>query len=107
VSRFRNHIFVCVNDRPDRARGCCAARGSTEVLAALRLALAGNDELWESTAVTECGCLGPCTEGPTLVVYPEGIWYARVRKEDVAEIVREHLVGGHPVERLVHRWPEP
>jgi (2Fe-2S) ferredoxin len=103
---FRRHVFVCVNDRPDGARGCCAGRGSTEVLAALRLALAGDEALWETTAVTECGCLGPCTEGPTLVVYPEGTWYSHVRTEDVDEIVREHLAAGRPVERLLHRWPE-
>jgi len=41
--------------------------------------------------------------GPLLVVYPETVWYAGVRPEDVEEIVREHLVGGRPVERLRYR----
>jgi (2Fe-2S) ferredoxin len=36
-----------------------------------------------------------------VVVYPEGIWYGRVRPEDVAEIVERHLIGGEPVERLL------
>jgi (2Fe-2S) ferredoxin len=35
-----------------------------------------------------------------MVVYPEAAWYGNVQTEDAAEIVREHLVGGHPVERL-------
>ncbi|MFI5290815.1 MAG: (2Fe-2S) ferredoxin domain-containing protein, partial [Polyangia bacterium] len=56
-------------------------------------------------AVTEAGCLGPCFDGPTVVVYPEGVWYANVTIADVDEIVREHLVGGRPVERLRYRWP--
>ena len=47
------------------------------------------------------GCLDACADGPTVVVYPEGVWYGRVRLEDVAEIIDEHLVGGRPVERLL------
>jgi len=39
--------------------------------------------------------------GPTLVVYPEGIWYGNVKVEDVEEIITGHLKGGKPVERLV------
>jgi (2Fe-2S) ferredoxin len=35
-----------------------------------------------------------------VVVYPEAVWYGNVEPEDAEEIVREHLVGGHPVERL-------
>jgi (2Fe-2S) ferredoxin len=35
-----------------------------------------------------------------VVVYPEAVWYGNVRPEDAVEIVREHLVGGRPVERL-------
>ncbi len=51
------------------------------------------------------GCLDACATGPTIVVYPEGVWYAHVRVEDVPEIVDEHLVGGRPVERLRLRFP--
>jgi (2Fe-2S) ferredoxin len=57
-------------------------------------------------SVTSSGCLGPCFDGPTIVVYPEGTWYAGVKEEDVAEIVEKHMVGGQVVERLVYRWPE-
>lgn len=96
-----------MNERAEGGRGSCAARGSTEIVSKLRLALAAEPSLWDTTGVTECGCLGPCTEGPTLVVYPEGVWYAGVRADDVDEIVREHLVGGRAVERLRHRWPDP
>lgn len=46
------------------------------------------------------GCLDACALGPTVVVYPEGVWYGRVRPEDVPEIVQRHLLGGTPVERL-------
>ena len=36
-----------------------------------------------------------------MVVYPEGVWYGPVSKDDVKEIVSSHIVGGKPVERLV------
>jgi (2Fe-2S) ferredoxin len=50
--------------------------------------------------VTETSCLGPCPLGPMMVVYPDAVWYSRVKEDDVTEIVEQHLVGGKPVERL-------
>lgn len=41
-----------------------------------------------------------CDEGPIIVVYPEEIWYHYVDKEDIEEIIQEHLVQGRVVERL-------
>ncbi|MSP60385.1 MAG: (2Fe-2S) ferredoxin domain-containing protein [Myxococcales bacterium] len=106
MSRFARHFFVCENERPAGGKPSCKARGSSEVLALLHEGLARHPEAWATVTVTACGCLGPCFDGPSVVVYPEGVWYAGVRAEDVAEIVREHLVGGRPVERLIYRWPE-
>jgi len=94
------HLFVCQNDRPSEGRPSCAARGSVEVLAALQRAVGRDPELWGQVAITPCGCLGPCFEGPAVVVYPEGIWYGGVTEGDVAEIVERHVKGGAPVERL-------
>jgi len=56
--------------------------------------------------VTACDCLGPCFDGPNLVIYPEGVWYAGVAAEDAAEIVEEHLTCGRVVERLRYEWPD-
>ena len=50
--------------------------------------------------VTECASVGFCAIGPAVMVYPDGIWYAQVSTEDVAEIVEEHLLNGRVVERL-------
>jgi len=50
--------------------------------------------------INTAGCLGCCAEGPVLVVYPEATWYAYVDREDVEEILTEHLIGGRIVERL-------
>jgi (2Fe-2S) ferredoxin len=46
------------------------------------------------------GCLDVCEQGPSVVVYPEGVFYGAVQLADVAEIVEEHLVHNRPVERL-------
>jgi (2Fe-2S) ferredoxin len=106
VTRFSRHVFVCTNERPVGGKPSCGARGGAAIVAALQSALARHPEACATAAVTACGCLGPCFDGPTVVVYPEGTWYAGVRVEDVDELVREHLVGGRAVERLVYRWPE-
>ena len=46
------------------------------------------------------GCLDRCEDGPVAVVYPEGVWYTYVDKEDIDEIVDQHLAGGKEVKRL-------
>ncbi|HBR24762.1 MAG TPA: NADH-quinone oxidoreductase subunit F, partial [Firmicutes bacterium] len=56
--------------------------------------------------VVETGCIGSCDLGPIIVIYPEGVFYQRVKPEDVPEIVAEHLLKGRVVERLLCRDPE-
>jgi (2Fe-2S) ferredoxin len=50
--------------------------------------------------INRAGCLDRCDEGPVMVVYPEAIWYTYFDKEDVEEIIQEHLIHGRVVERL-------
>jgi (2Fe-2S) ferredoxin/SAM-dependent methyltransferase len=95
---FRHHVFVCEQRKPEGAP-CCSARGSLAVIEALRREI-GARGLSESVAVTPCGSLGMCENGPNLVVYPAGVWYSHVSAADVPEIVTEHLQGGRPVARL-------
>lgn len=94
------HVFVCTQARPPaHPRGSCQARGGNDILQAFwREAQARN--LWDRFAVTYAGCLGPCDGGPNVLVYPEGVMYSGVGKDDVAEIIDKHLLGGEVVERL-------
>lgn len=55
------------------------------------------------TRVNTAGCLDRCDKGPVLVVYPEATWYTYVDKEDLDEILEQHLKGGEVVERLLIR----
>jgi (2Fe-2S) ferredoxin len=57
--------------------------------------------LFGTAVVTESGCLGPCMLGPTVVVYPDAVWYGKVLPEDVGEIVESHLKNGKSVDRLI------
>jgi (2Fe-2S) ferredoxin len=50
--------------------------------------------------VNAAGCLDRCEEGPVIVVYPEEVWYTYVDRDDIDEIISEHLVNGRIVERL-------
>ena len=50
--------------------------------------------------VNNAGCLDRCDEGPTMVIYPEEVWYHYENEADVDEIISEHLQNGRVVERL-------
>jgi len=96
------HVFVCISNRPAAAGDSCGASGSRELVEHMQLAIL-DAGLADTVRVNGCTCLGPCEQGVNLVVYPEGVFYTRVKVEDVDEIVRGHLAGGAPVERLVFR----
>ena len=50
--------------------------------------------------INNAGCLDRCDEGPVMVVYPEGVWYTYIDREDIDEIISEHIENGRIVERL-------
>jgi len=87
------HVLVCAN-------ADCAERGSVKLLIAMRrlVKAAGREP---DIRVTRTHCLGRCGEGPTVAVYPDGIWYRGVTEADAGELVHEHLLGDRLVSRLV------
>jgi (2Fe-2S) ferredoxin len=100
MAPFETHIFVCCNRRdPDHPRGCCDPDGEERLQKAFKKALASRG-LNRTVRANKSGCLDQCEHGPTVVVYPEAVWYGGVTEADVDEIVDRHIAGGHPVERL-------
>jgi len=100
---IKRHVFVC-NGKS------CSAVGSADVKAAFEKELEarslrqgkeskGRNPMGE-IVLTDCGSVGFCSIGTAVLVYPEGVWYAQVRSEDVHEIIEEHLVKGRVVKRL-------
>ena len=97
---YERHVFVCHNVRPaDAPRPSCTRDGTSDLHSRLQQ-LSRDAGLGGKVRINKSGCLDQCEHGPTVVVYPEAVWYGNVRPEDAAEIVTEHLVGGRPVERL-------
>lgn len=97
---YKQHIFICTNRRdPNNPKGSCANSGSEEIATAFKKELAERG-LRGVMRANASGCLDQCAHGPTVVVYPEGVWYSVKDTAAVKEIVEEHLVNGRPVEHL-------
>ena len=99
---FETHLFCCVNERPAGHRlGCCKNRGAEPLRNYLKARV---KELGiANIRVNQSGCLDRCALGPTLVIYPEGIWYSYQSVADAEEIIQRHLIKGERVERLLLR----
>lgn len=100
---IRHHVFVC-NGKS------CSAVGGAEVKEAFNRELMERGILFGkeskgknpkgSVVLTDCSSVGFCAIGATVIVYPDGVWYAQVCAADVPEIIEEHLFHGRVVERL-------
>ncbi len=90
---YRAHVLVC------NGTGCKSG-GAEKIQENLNKELAERG-LDKEIKVVATDCLGFCEVGPTMVVYPEGTYYGRVKPEDVKEIVEQHLIKGKKVERLI------
>jgi (2Fe-2S) ferredoxin len=97
---YEAHVFCCTNRRAaGHPRGCCADKGS-ETLRDYMKDRARALGL-KKVRVNNAGCLDRCELGPTMVIYPEGVWYAVSTREEVDEVLQTHLVDGGRVERLM------
>ena len=98
--RFEKHIFICTNQRAEGERKSCGEECGLSLVKAFKKALK-EKQLSGTMRAQRTGCLDACEYGPSLVVYPEGIFYGGVQPGDVDEIVSEHLVNNRPVQRLI------
>jgi len=105
MPRFQRHIFVCVNERPPgHPKGCCLEKGSAEVRDSIKAELKKRG-LSPTVRANNAGCLDACEFGVTIVIYPEGVWYGGVKKDDIAEIIERTVIKGEIIERLL--TPDP
>jgi len=98
---YQRHVFICVNQREDGRQSCEDCKASE----ARDYAKKRIKELGESgkgkIRINQAGCLDRCSEGPVLVIYPEGVWYTYIDRDDIDEIINQHLLNGKKVERLL------
>lgn len=92
------HMFFCMHERSGT---CCKDQGAKK---ARKEAKRHVKELGlkkgEKIRINETDCLGRCSDGPVVLVYPSGIYYRYENKEDINEIIETDLLGGKVVKRL-------
>lgn len=99
IEKPKHHIFVCSSARlTGENKGFCLQQNSKEIIAALVEEIQDRD-LESDVMVTNTGCVGLCTKGPVVMIYPEQIWYGNVSVDDVEEIM-ECLEEGEVLSRL-------
>lgn len=93
----RHTVLVC------EGTGCVSG-GSEQAFSLLRdeLGRSGHDE---DILVKRTGCHGFCQQGPLIVIEPEGIFYTKVKTDDLPEIIQSLSPGGKPLKRLFYRDP--
>ncbi len=98
MKTFRSHALICAGTG-------CVSNKSLQVRTALEEELK-KCGLEEEVQVVITGCNGFCAVGPVMVVYPEGIFYQKLTREDIPLLVSEHFLKGRPVEKLMYREEE-
>ncbi len=109
MGKYQYHIFICTNQRADDdERGSCAKRGSAHIRDFLKKTLYMRGHKGKIRA-NQAGCLDACAFGPTVVIYPEEVWYSLKTEADVLEVIEKHVEGGEIVDRLLipKPWAKP
>ena len=98
---FTSHIFICCNQREaGHRRGSCDPTGTELLRDAFKVEVAKR-KLGPLVRANKAGCLEQCELGPTVVIYPQGIFYGHVRVEDVPRILDETVIGGRILQDLL------
>ncbi|MDD4492210.1 MAG: NADH-quinone oxidoreductase subunit NuoF [Bacteroidales bacterium] len=98
MSQFKMHLLFC------GGTGCRASQ--REIIVENLKSEIKNLGLENDAQVVITGCFGFCEKGPIVKIVPDNTFYTQVKPEDCAEIVREHILKGRKVKRLLYEDPE-
>jgi NADH:ubiquinone oxidoreductase subunit F (NADH-binding)/(2Fe-2S) ferredoxin/NAD-dependent dihydropyrimidine dehydrogenase PreA subunit len=98
MNNVRTQLLLCHG-------ASCMCNGVVAVREALEKALK-EANLEKEVEIVITGCMGICEQGPIMAVYPDGVFYQRLKPEDAREIVQEHVLKGRAVQRLFYKKPE-
>jgi NADH:ubiquinone oxidoreductase subunit F (NADH-binding)/(2Fe-2S) ferredoxin len=98
MAENKTHILVC------GGTGCLASQAD-KIIENLKTEIEAND-LENDVRVISTGCFGFCEKGPVVKVVPDNTFYTSVKPSDAVEIVKEHLVKGRPLQRLLYKDPK-
>ena len=97
MSKYTMHILVC------GGTGCLSSQ-SNEIVSQL-IAHIEEAGMSDQVQVLKTGCFGFCEKGPIVKILPDNTFYVQVKPEDTEEIVKEHIVKGRKVPRLLYEDP--
>jgi NADP-reducing hydrogenase subunit HndC len=91
---YKQYILTCGGT-------ACQSNRGVELYNALKKAVQDNG-LVNDVQVVHTGCLGFCAQGPIVKVLPQDTFYVNVKPEDAEEIIKEHIIKGRVVSRLLY-----
>lgn len=96
----KRKIYICDSHKPKvHGGGCCSDKGSQDLLKEFYTAVQRHNLLTEVELIPTT-CLSQCLTGISVRIWPDQIYYGRVKPAHVELIIKEHLINGNPVERL-------
>ena len=97
MGKYQMHIMVC------GGTGCHASQ-SNNIFEEFKAGIAAHG-LENQVQVIVTGCFGFCEKGPIVKILPDNTFYVEVQPADVQEIIKEHIVKGRQVERILFKDP--
>jgi (2Fe-2S) ferredoxin len=87
--RYDKHIFICTNQKVE-GKACCGEARGMELVNKFKEVLREKG-LQGKIRAQRSGCIDACSNGPALVIYPEGTYYGHVTLNDVERIIEQHV----------------